>query len=53
MRAAMREDIHYGVIPGTEEADAVQSRGEKLCLTFRLAPSFEIHRQDLESEHRE
>jgi len=25
----------------------------KTCLTFRLASSFEIHRQDIESEHRE
>jgi hypothetical protein len=53
MRAAMKDDIHYGVIPGTEKPTLFKAGAEKLCLTFRLAPSFEIRRQDLDGEHRE
>jgi hypothetical protein len=53
MRAAMREDIHFGVIPGTEKPTLFKAGAEKLGLTFRLRPEFEIRRQPLENGHRE
>ena len=43
MREVMKENEHYGVIPGTGTKPTLLKAGaEKLCLTFRLAPSYEI-----------
>jgi len=42
MQAVMRKDEHYGVIPGTPKPTLYKSGAEKLCLTFRLAPNYEI-----------
>ena len=54
MRASMRKGIHYGnVIPGVDKPMLLKPGAEKLCLTFRFAPSYEIRRQDLEGGHRE
>jgi hypothetical protein len=53
MRQAMKEDVHYGVIPGTEKPTLYKAGAEKLGLMFRLRPEYEIRRQDLEDGHRE
>ena len=54
MRASMRKGIHYGnVIPGVDKPMLLKPGAEKLCLTFRFAPSYDIRRQDLEGGHRE
>ena len=52
LEAVMVEDIHYGVIPGTEKAGKktlYQAGAEKICATFRLAPKYEI--DDLSEPH--
>lgn len=41
----MKENEHYGVIPGTNKPTLFKPGAEKLCLTFRLAPDFEIIRE--------
>ncbi len=48
MREVMQKDQHYGVIPGTGTKPTLLKAGaEKLCLTFRLDPQYEItERQD-------
>lgn len=53
MKTVMRENEHYGVIPGCGKKKALFKAGaEKLNLTFRLAPKFEIESQDLGNGHR-
>jgi len=43
MREVMKKDEHYGVIPGTGTKPSLLKAGaEKLCLTFRLDPQYEI-----------
>ena len=52
---------HYGVIPGTEARQGEKPRppvllkpgAEKLCMLFRLAPTFDPHTKDLPNGHRE
>ncbi len=48
MREVMKVDEHYGVIPGTGTKPTLLKAGaEKLCLTFRLDPQYDItERQD-------
>lgn len=40
MQKVMKKDEHYGVIPGTEKPTLLKPGAEKLCLVFRLAPSY-------------
>jgi hypothetical protein len=42
MRSVMKEGVHYGVIPGTDKPTLLKPGAEKLLLTFRLAPEYEI-----------
>lgn len=43
MKGVMKKDEHYGVIPGTGTKPTLLKPGaEKLCLTFRLAPTYAI-----------
>lgn len=52
MKAVMRKDEHYGVIPGTGNKPSLLKPGaEKLALMFRLAPSYNITRRDLGHGH--
>ena len=52
---------HYGVIPGTEARQGERPRppvllkpgAEKLCMVFRLAPSFSVQTKELAGGHRE
>src|SRR5947199_9182159 len=52
MCEVMVQDVHYGVIPGTEKPTLLKSGAEKLALTFRLRPSSEIRNRDLSGDHR-
>lgn len=47
----MKEDIHYGTIPGTPKPTLYKAGGEILALTFRLAPKYEEQRIDLGHGH--
>lgn len=54
MRDAMVKDTHYGVIPGCGDKPTLLKPGaEKLCLTFRLAPTYTVIKTDLPNGHRE
>ena len=54
MTSVMRDGEHYGVIPGCGTKPSLLKPGaEKLSLTFRLAPRYEIIKNDLGSGHRE
>lgn len=54
MRSVMKEGEHYGKIPGCGDKPALLKAGaEKLGMTFRLAPVFDINRTDMAGGHRE
>ncbi len=53
MTAVMKQDEHYGTIPGTKKPSLYKAGAEKLSLTFRLRPEYEIRRSDLPNGHRE
>ncbi len=54
MAAAMKDGEHYGRIPGCGDKPTLLKPGaEKLCLTFRLAPTYEIEERAVERGHRE
>ena len=53
MRNIMREDEHYGTIPGTKKPSLYKPGAEKLGLVFRLRPEYQITRSDLPNGHRE
>lgn len=40
--AVMKENIHYGKIPGTQKPSLYQPGAEKLCLTFGLTPTYDV-----------
>ncbi len=42
MRAVMKPDVHYGVIPGTDKPTLYKAGAEVLCMVFRIASSYEI-----------
>jgi hypothetical protein len=47
MKEVMHKDEHYGVIPGTGTKPTLLKAGaEKLCLTFRLDPQYEIEQKN-------
>ena len=46
MHEVMQKDQHYGVIPGTGTKPSLLKAGaEKLCLTFRLDPQYEVEQE--------
>lgn len=45
MDKVMKSDEHYGTIPGTNKPTLLKPGAEKLCLTFRLDPDYEIIRE--------
>jgi len=54
MKEVMREDEHFGVIPGCGDKPALLKPGaEKLMLTFRLSNDLEVETVDLPGLHRE
>lgn len=53
MHQVMKVDEHYGTIPGTKKPSLYKPGAEKLSLTFRLRPEYDIRRSDLPGGHRE
>jgi len=52
MESIMKEDVHFGKVPGTDKPTLYQAGAQKLGLVFRLSPFFEIRRED-DAAHRE
>lgn len=50
MKDVMQENVHYGIIPGTDKPTLYQAGAEKLMLTFRFRVEFEIADQILEKD---
>lgn len=53
MGSVMRQDEHYGIIPGTQKNCLFKSGAEKLCFTFQLTPEFDVREKELPGCHRE
>jgi len=54
MRNVMKEGEHYGKIPGCgEKATLLQPGAQKLTMTFRLAPEYEIQETNFDKGHKE
>ncbi len=54
MGTAMKDGEHFGRIPGCGDKPTLLKPGaEKLCLTFRLAPTYDVDERNLDREHRE
>lgn len=54
MAAVMKENVHYGKIPGCgDKPTLLQPGAQVLAFTFRLTPSFSIEIKDLPNLHRE
>lgn len=54
MAAVMRDKEHYGTIPGCgDKPTLLQPGAQKLLLTFRLAPEYEVTQTDQAKGHRE
>lgn len=52
MRDLMKESEHYGTIPGCGDKKVLfKSGAEKLCLTFKLAPRYELKETLLANGH--
>lgn len=53
MKTVMKQDVHYGKIPGTAKPTLYKQGAEKLCLLFRLQSEFKIDKVELGDGHRE
>ena len=54
MGTAMKDGEHFGRIPGCGDKPTLLKPGaEKLCLTFRLAPTYELDERNYDRDHRE
>jgi hypothetical protein len=42
MRAVMKPEVHYGVIPGTDKPTLYKQGAEVLCMAFRVADSYQV-----------
>ena len=42
MRAVMKQDVHYGTIPGTPKPTLYKPGAEVLCMAFRIADSYDV-----------
>lgn len=42
MRAVMKPDVHFGVIPGTDKPSLFKQGAEVLCMAFRVADSYQV-----------
>lgn len=51
MEIAMQDGHHYGVIPGTKKPTLLKPGAEKLCVLFRLAPSYQSEKIWHEGNH--
>jgi hypothetical protein len=54
MREVMQKGVHYGLVPGCGDKPCLLKPGaEKLSMTFRLLPRYDIRMTDLGGGHRE
>lgn len=54
MKAVMKDGTHYGTIPGCGDKPSLFLPGaETICMTFRLAPKYQIGTLDMPGGHRE
>ena len=54
MNVTMKDGEHYGRIPGCGDKPTLLKPGaEKLCLTFRLAPTYDVEERLFDRGHRE
>ena len=42
MKEVMKKDVHYGVVPGTQQQSLLKPGAEKIAATFRLAPDYTV-----------
>lgn len=42
MKAVMKPDIHYGVIPGTDKPTLYKQGAEVLCMAFRVSDTYSV-----------
>ena len=42
MRAVMKPDVHYGIIPGTDKPTLFKQGAEVLCMAFRVADTYQV-----------
>lgn len=48
MRAVMKKDVHFGIIPGTDKPTLLKPGAEVLCMAFRIADSYTV--EDLSAD---
>ena len=54
MKEIMKDGEHFGTIPGCGDKPTLLKPGaEKICMTFRLSPSYDIIRDHMPEGHRE
>lgn len=53
MRTVMKDDVHYGLIPGTQKKALLKPGAEKIGLMFGCCTDFSVNRTDLPAGHRE
>lgn len=54
MGKVMQDGTHYGCIPGTgDKKTLLQPGAQKLTMTFRLAPEYELQETNLQNGHKE
>ena len=53
MNKVLKENIHYGIIPGTKKKSLWKSGAEIVALTFGIHGEIEVTKTDLENGHRE
>ena len=54
MSAVMKDGEHFGIIPGCgKKPSLLQPGAQKLLVTFRLAPEYQITKNEMERGHRE
>lgn len=51
MKRVMEDGVHYGKIPGCDKPSLLKPGAEKLCMTFRLAPHYEVTRTNHPGGH--
>lgn len=51
MKTLMKENEHYGVIPGTKKPTLLKPGAELLSVMFQLRPEYEIKKEQLENGH--
>lgn len=48
MRAVMKKDVHFGIIPGTDKPTLYKPGAEVLCMAFRIADGYAV--EDLSTD---